>query len=111
MKNSLITLTFVMLTALMFLVPAARLQAGDAAVPAAQQCAATCSVDVWEDAPKMAFDSKPEVGAQAKCPVLGHAFTVTKNTVFSEYKGKFYAFCCPGCKPKFDKEPEKYLSK
>ncbi len=28
----------------------------------------------------------------------------------SEYKGKTYYFCSPGCKVAFDKEPEKYIS-
>jgi YHS domain-containing protein len=28
----------------------------------------------------------------------------------SEYKGKTYYFCAPGCKRTFDKDPEKYLS-
>ena len=27
----------------------------------------------------------------------------------SDYKGKTYYFCAPGCKRKFDAEPEKYL--
>ena len=27
----------------------------------------------------------------------------------SEYKGKTYYFCAPGCKRAFDKDPEKYL--
>ena len=27
----------------------------------------------------------------------------------SEYKGKTYYFCSPGCKRSFDKDPEKYL--
>jgi len=26
----------------------------------------------------------------------------------SEYKGKTYYFCAPGCKKKFDADPEKY---
>lgn len=26
----------------------------------------------------------------------------------SEYKGKKYFFCAPGCKKKFDANPEKY---
>jgi len=55
------------------------------------------------------FDKKPAVGTKAKCPVMGKAFTVTKDTTYSVYKGKYYAFCCPGCKPQFDKDPEKYL--
>jgi YHS domain-containing protein len=29
-------------------------------------------------------------------------------TFKSEYKGKSYYFCAPGCKNKFDSEPEKY---
>jgi len=27
----------------------------------------------------------------------------------SEYQGKMYYFCAPGCKKVFDDEPEKYL--
>ena len=27
----------------------------------------------------------------------------------TEYKGKTYYFCAPGCKRSFEKEPEKYL--
>jgi YHS domain-containing protein len=27
----------------------------------------------------------------------------------SEYKGKTYYFCAPGCKKTFDADPEKYL--
>lgn len=29
----------------------------------------------------------------------------------TEYKGKTYYFCSPGCKATFDKEPEKYMAK
>lgn len=29
----------------------------------------------------------------------------------SEYKGKTYYFCAPGCKKEFDKNPEKYIGK
>jgi YHS domain-containing protein len=27
----------------------------------------------------------------------------------SEYKGKKYYFCAPGCKKKFDTDPQKYV--
>ena len=60
---------------------------------------------------KNGFATKPAVGTKAVCPVTGEAFTVSKETQFSHYKGKYYAFCCPGCKPQFDKDPEKYLKK
>ena len=29
----------------------------------------------------------------------------------SEYKGKHYYFCAPGCKRAFDADPERYLAK
>ena len=29
----------------------------------------------------------------------------------SEYKGKTYYFCAPGCKKEFDDHPEKYICK
>ncbi|MDY6930755.1 MAG: YHS domain-containing protein [Halobacteriota archaeon] len=30
-------------------------------------------------------------------------------TLKSEYKGKTYYFCAPGCKKTFEEDPEKYL--
>lgn len=58
---------------------------------------------------KKGFDKKPAVGTKATCPVTGNEFTISKGVQFSKYKGKYYAFCCPGCKPQFDENPEKYL--
>jgi Cu+-exporting ATPase len=29
----------------------------------------------------------------------------------SEYQGKTYYFCSPGCKKDFDKDPQKYVGK
>lgn len=57
----------------------------------------------------VAFDAAPPVGTKARCPVSGNEFTVAEGTPRSEYKGKHYVFCCPGCKPGFDADPEKYL--
>ena len=45
---------------------------------------------------------------QTTCPVMGGAIN---KGVFTEYKGKKVYFCCPGCKPKFEANPEKYLAK
>ncbi len=44
----------------------------------------------------------------AKDPVCG--MTVDEKTAAgkSEYQGKTYYFCSPGCKRSFDKEPAKY---
>jgi len=32
-----------------------------------------------------------------------------KSAIKTEYKGKTYYFCAPGCKFLFEKDPEKYL--
>jgi Cu(I)/Ag(I) efflux system membrane fusion protein len=45
---------------------------------------------------------------QKLCPVMGLAIN---KDLFTLYKGKKVYFCCPGCKPEFEKEPEKYLVK
>jgi YHS domain-containing protein len=61
--------------------------------------------------PAKAQSDSPAVSAvaeQSTCPVMGGA--IDKN-VYVEYKGKKVYFCCSDCKPKFEKEPEKYVSK
>jgi len=48
----------------------------------------------------------------AVCPVMGTKIPdVSKAAGKSVYKGKTYYFCCPGCKPQFDKNPAKYIKK
>lgn len=43
------------------------------------------------------------------CPVTGEKIASIKDAVgHSTYKGKTYYFCCPACKPMFDKNPAKY---
>lgn len=46
----------------------------------------------------------------AKDPVCGMMVDEEKAAGTSEYKGKTYYFCSPGCKVAFDKDPERYLS-
>jgi len=48
---------------------------------------------------------------EARCPVMGGKVKDFKTAPKSVYKGKTYYFCCPGCKPRFDKEPENYIKK
>ena len=45
-----------------------------------------------------------------KDPVCGMMVDPKESAGTSEYKGKTYYFCAPGCKSSFDKDPEKYLS-
>ncbi|MGQ9697048.1 MAG: YHS domain-containing protein [Armatimonadota bacterium] len=47
--------------------------------------------------------------AAAVCPVSGKTVADTKQAPKSVYKGKTYYFCCPECKPKFDKTPARYV--
>jgi len=54
-------------------------------------------------------DNFSTLGNKMVCPVMENRFNATKNSVKSEYKGKVYIFCCPGCKPPFDKNPEKHI--
>jgi YHS domain-containing protein len=42
-------------------------------------------------------------------PVCKMQVDEKKPPAVSEYKGKKYFFCAPGCKRAFDKDPEKYL--
>lgn len=46
----------------------------------------------------------------AKDPVCGMDCNEKTAKGKSEYKGKTYYFCAPGCKKTFDADPEKYLS-
>ena len=54
--------------------------------------------------------SKP-AKASIICPVTGDKIASVKKAVgHSTYKGKTYYFCCSGCKPRFDKNPAKYVT-
>ncbi|MBW7883018.1 MAG: YHS domain-containing protein [Caldilineaceae bacterium] len=48
--------------------------------------------------------------AQVKDPVCGMMVDTETTQLKSEYKGKTYYFCAPGCKTAFDKRPEAYLT-
>jgi len=43
-------------------------------------------------------------------PVCKMEVNESKAAATSEYKGKKYYFCAPGCKRAFDQNPEKYLT-
>lgn len=42
-------------------------------------------------------------------PVCGMEVEERKAVGRSEYKGKTYYFCAPGCKKTFDENPERYV--
>jgi len=41
-------------------------------------------------------------------PVCGMTVRISGARYISEYAGKPFAFCCTGCKERFDREPERY---
>ena len=45
-----------------------------------------------------------------KDPVCGADIKASEAAAVSEFNGRTYYFCCPGCKHAFDQEPEKYLA-
>ena len=61
--------------------------------------------------PAVPKEAKEVVSAkieQTTCPIMDNP--INKN-LYAEYKGKKVYFCCPGCKPKFEADPEKYVTK
>lgn len=46
---------------------------------------------------------------ELQCPVTKNWFALDEKTSRAIYKDKTYFFCCPACKPRFEKDPEKYL--
>jgi YHS domain-containing protein len=79
--------------------------------PAQPLCGADSSQRTDAKQAPAVFDAAQKVGTKASCPISGEEFTITAATLHSEYKGKHVYFCCPGCKTRFDKDPEKYLAR
>lgn len=83
-------------------------QAQSAPEPKAPSSPQPAAADKEEKGPN-GFDEKPPAGIRAYCPVMETNFTVTEGSPHSVYKGKHYVFCCPPCKDRFDKDPQKYI--
>jgi YHS domain-containing protein len=47
--------------------------------------------------------------ANGVCPVMGNAVDLSDPDLVADYKGQRIAFCCGPCKPKFLKDPERYM--
>ena len=61
-----------------------------------------------EPAPVETKEVVSQTVEQKTCPVMEGPIN---KEFYTEYKGKKVYFCCPGCKEKFEKEPDKYISK
>jgi len=71
-------------------------------------CPTGCKKKTEPVVPKETKDVATVAIEQKTCPVMEGAIN---KDIFTEYKGKKVYFCCAGCKEKFEKEPEKYISK
>ena len=70
-------------------------------------CMEGCLEKFKEDPEKYASKAEEMV----TCPVSGETIKRSEAAGKYEYKGKTYYFCCPNCKEKFVKDPEKYTNK
>ena len=53
----------------------------------------------------------PAKAAALVCPITGEKISSVSVAAAQEtYKGKTYYFCCPSCKPVFDKNPDKAIA-
>jgi len=62
-------------------------------------------------APAHTAKTAPSKSAALVCPMTGNKIASAAQAYNHEtYKGKTYYFCCPECKPAFDKNPEKIIA-
>jgi len=116
------TLAFVSIAALLGVSACSRSETTEASAPGPSAGSAVSQAQAVESTPPdspeteteaqppTSFDSPPAVGTRVFCPVMRHAFTVTETTERSEHAGRHYAFCCGGCKPRFDANPTEFLA-
>lgn len=76
-------------------------------------CCSDCKAKFEKNPAKYVKSSQTKqskAGGGFICPVMGtRVASIADAAGKSVYKGKVYYFCCPECKPKFDKNPEKYI--
>lgn len=53
----------------------------------------------------------PVISNEARDPICGMMVDTVKAKYKSEYQGKWFYFCCAGCKQKFETEPAKYAAR
>lgn len=71
---------------------------------------ATAETPAAADTAKIVMPGEAVVGDTSMCLVSGETFVVSADSPKTEYDGKTYYFCCPGCDSKFAADPAKYLA-
>ena len=74
-------------------------------------CCPGCSAKLTEN-PDKYFEEAAAQGVlfeniQTTCPVTGNE--LKSKDIYTDYKGRRVYFCCSGCIPQFEKDPQKYL--
>lgn len=112
MKRSFITIAVLALFVLSLVPAFAGCSGGMCTLDAPKKAAATtCPIKhAGKSTATKSTAKSSKKTVSAICPVMGTKIPdVTKAAGKSVYKGKTYYFCCAGCKPAFDKNPEKYV--
>jgi len=52
-----------------------------------------------------------KAGKHFTCPITGENSVVTEKTIYADWNGKRYYFCCPGCDVTFKKDPAAAVAK
>ena len=60
-----------------------------------------------DEAPR-SFPRRPRPGERAHCPVADQDFVVKADTAMARHRGRYYAFCCPGCRRRFREDPSHF---
>ncbi|MDE3137775.1 MAG: heavy metal translocating P-type ATPase [Acidobacteriota bacterium] len=75
-------------------------------------CCAGCRTKFEADPERyLAKQVAPIQTAEVTDPVCGMKVRPEKAAASYEYKEKTYYFCCPGCRTKFEADPDKFLNK
>lgn len=99
---------FAVLSALILLGCSDDKQKGDTNTPNKEPDNSTTkpAVDGMGETETIAFTNKD---GKIVCAVMGTEIASEKDAVnYSDFEGVRYYFCCDGCKPLFDANPEKY---
>jgi len=72
-------------------------------------CGAPATGDDETSPARLAAAAKEAGTVNGLCPVMKKPVVKDPDLVY-EYKGERIGFCCTPCRPKFAKDPEKFLS-
>jgi len=79
-------------------------------IPAGDAAASSCCSGMAGMTTPVADDATATPDKLATCPVSGEKLDEMGAPYVFTYKGQEVKLCCKSCKPKFDKDPEKYIA-